>query len=300
MQPNISRAISTKVLAVLVVGFLAVPSLPVDAHAGETPRMLDPNVLPDKPDLSGLPRLRFLTSLDFPPFNFSDATKRPTGFNVDMARAICATLEIEEKCEIQALPWDELRDALEARRGEAIIAGNAITAEARAELALSQAYFRFPARFVTRRPAEGQPSSLQDDIYADLSGKTVAVEEGSAHAVMLETHFPDANASLVADQQAGYAALKDGEADFLFGDGVSLSFFLASPAADKCCVFAGGPYFDSQFLGKGMAVAVRQSDGDLLQAIEHALALLERDGQYGEIFSRYFPLSPYAPAGTGP
>ncbi|TIT46268.1 MAG: transporter substrate-binding domain-containing protein, partial [Mesorhizobium sp.] len=58
-----------------------------------------------KPDLSALPRLRFLTTTDFPPFNFLDGAGRLSGFHVDLARAICAELGIAEKCQIQALPW---------------------------------------------------------------------------------------------------------------------------------------------------------------------------------------------------
>ncbi|RUX99522.1 transporter substrate-binding domain-containing protein, partial [Mesorhizobium sp. M2A.F.Ca.ET.040.01.1.1] len=61
-----------------------------------------------KPDLSALPRLRFLTTTDFPPFNFLDGAGRLSGFHIDLARAICAELGVAEKCQIQALPWNEL------------------------------------------------------------------------------------------------------------------------------------------------------------------------------------------------
>ena len=76
----------------------------------------------------GLERLRFLTTTDFPPFNFLDGNGRLSGFHVDLARAICAELGIVDKCQIQALPWDELDAALQKGEGEAIMAGIAVTA----------------------------------------------------------------------------------------------------------------------------------------------------------------------------
>ena len=89
-----------------------------------------------KPDLSALPRLRFLTTTDFPPFNFLDGAGRLSGFHVDLARAICAELGIAEKCQIQALPWAELEGALQKGEGEAIIAGIAATPEVAVEICL--------------------------------------------------------------------------------------------------------------------------------------------------------------------
>ena len=44
--------------------------------------------------------IRFLTTDDFPPFNFLNDRGQLTGFNVDLARAICA--ELNAPCTIQA------------------------------------------------------------------------------------------------------------------------------------------------------------------------------------------------------
>ena len=92
---------------------------PARAAEPQVPVLWDSKERLPKPDLSTLPRLRFLTTTDFPPFNFIDKSGRLSGFHIDLARAICAELGIAEKCQIQALPWSELGDALnkgEARR----------------------------------------------------------------------------------------------------------------------------------------------------------------------------------------
>ena len=46
-----------------------------------------------KPDWSWLVALRFVTETDYPPFNYRDEDGTLTGFNVDLARAICRELE---------------------------------------------------------------------------------------------------------------------------------------------------------------------------------------------------------------
>lgn len=261
------------------------------ARAQQAPDLFDPHDRIVRPDLSGLPRLRFLTSLDFPPFNFADEERRPSGFNVEIARALCAELQIDLKCEIQGMPWEELDPALDGLHGEAIIAGHAITAKLREERAVSLPYFRSPARFVARRsfPINGtNPTRL-------VRGRKVAVVTGSAHEAMLKAWFPDAVPAGYDDAPAAYKALSSGEADMIFGDGVSLAFWLASPASESCCAFVSGPFLSQHFLGPGMAIVMRKDSARIIEAINSGLAALEEKGVYREIFTRYFPLSPFAP-----
>lgn len=64
------------------------------AQEGFVPNFWDKHERFVKPDMSDIQRLRFLTTTDFPPFNFIDRNKRLTGFNVDLARAICQELDL--------------------------------------------------------------------------------------------------------------------------------------------------------------------------------------------------------------
>ncbi|GAB4364096.1 MAG: transporter substrate-binding domain-containing protein [Oricola sp.] len=260
------------------------------AAASDAPRLFDPNERIARADLSGVVRLRFLTSLDFPPFNFADSQRRPAGFNVEIARAICAELGIESKCEIQAMPWEELDPALDGLHGEAIIAGHGISAELREKRAVSAPYFRFPARFAAR--SDFAPSS--NDMTRLVIGKKVGVVRGSAHAAMLRAWFPDAVPVEFDAPGDSYGALREGAVDFVFGDGVGLSFWLASPKAQACCGFVSGPFLSDRFLGPGMAIVMRKDSARMIPAINSALAALEEKGVYQEIFARYFPLSPFA------
>jgi polar amino acid transport system substrate-binding protein len=53
------------------------------------PGFWDPRRRPERPDLSKLTVIRFLTETDYPPFNFTGADGNPAGFNVDLACALC-------------------------------------------------------------------------------------------------------------------------------------------------------------------------------------------------------------------
>lgn len=255
----------------------------------EPPRFWDPGFSAPAVDLGGLQRLRFLTSLDFPPFNFADATRKPTGFNVDLARAICAELNVVDRCEIQAIPWEELEPALEAGRGEVILAGHAARADLRLRFGLSEPYFRFPARFVS-----GLGTASEDDgADGPAEGSKVAVVANSDHAAMLAAFFPRLEATPFADMPAAYRALQQGTADYIFGDGVVLSFWLASPAAEACCGFVSGPYLSETHLGTGMVAVTRAEDVRLLDAVNGALKAVEDKGIYAEIYTRYLPVDPF-------
>jgi polar amino acid transport system substrate-binding protein len=241
-----------------------------------------------KPDLSGLQRLRFLTTVDFPPFNFLDSDGQLTGFNVDLARAICAELDILDKCQIQGLPFGELGAALDKGEGEAVIAGLAITQESREEFAFSRPYLRFPARFVMPKP-----TALSEPIYNKITGLRIGVMAGSAHERMLRAYFPDAKPVTFTRQDWLYESLRDRKIDGAFGDGMRFSFWLAGTDSKGCCRFAGGPYLAPEYLGEGMAIAVAKDDFPLAEAFDYALREITVKGKFAELYLRYFPVSFY-------
>src|SRR5690606_4504103 len=111
------------------------------------PYHVDPSAREIAPNLSAVPSIRFLTTADFPPFNYRDADGQLIGFNVDLARALCEELEVA--CTIQAWPWEQVARALADNQGDALIAGLAITPENGETFDFSSIYLALPARFVT-------------------------------------------------------------------------------------------------------------------------------------------------------
>jgi polar amino acid transport system substrate-binding protein len=246
------------------------------------PDFWDPKRRIERPPAAAVPSIRFVTTDDFPPFNFIDSHGRLTGFNVDLARAICTELAI--RCTMQAREWGDLAGRLTGKTADAAIAGIAINAENRAVLDFSDVYLRPAARLVVRKADAGmEVSSL------GLRGKTLAVVGASAHEAYLAAMFPEIGRKLYPTADAAREAVKSGAADATFGDGLQLSFWLTSEAAGNCCTFAGGPYLEARFFGQGYAVAFAKGSNDLKHAVNAALQAIYEKGIYAELYLRYFP-----------
>ena len=255
------------------------------ARADPVPNLWDPNLHLDKPDLSSLRAIRFLTADDYPPLDFLDAQGNLTGFNVEIARALCEDLRVP--CTIQARRWDTLADALREKSGDAMIASMRATPALRADFEFTAPYYLTPARFAARKDFP------LDFDAAPLKGRKVGVVKGSAHARYLAAFFPEAAAREYADFAALRAGLKAGEVDLVFADGLTLGVWLAGEDAGGCCAFRGGPFLESRYFGEGVSIAVRREDDTLRRALDYALARLAASGKYAEIYRRYFPLSFY-------
>jgi polar amino acid transport system substrate-binding protein len=246
----------------------------------------DPRRRPEKPDLRSVAQIRFLTADDFPPFNFAGPDGAPVGFNIDLARAVCEELALS--CTIQARRFDTLVDALVANDGDAVIASLAVTPALRRRLGFTEPYFRTPARLVGRRDGTAAPPQ-------DLAGLKLGVVEGSSHAAFARAFFPRATIVAAKTPDEARSALRSGSVDLVFGDGVSLAFWLTGDASGDCCRFVGGPFLESRFFGEGLSVAVRREDETLRHAIDHALFRLWERGVYADLVRRWFPLNPFQP-----
>ena len=144
-------AAAALVVAVLSGGTAVAQTVakPTEAAPQAVPGFWDPRRRPERPDLTRLSVIRFLTETDYPPFNFTGPDGNPAGFNVDLARALCE--EIKVTCTIQMRRFETLLDAISSNRGDAIIASIAVTPQMRARVDFSDPYYRAPARFVSRR-----------------------------------------------------------------------------------------------------------------------------------------------------
>jgi polar amino acid transport system substrate-binding protein len=262
----------------------ASPAPAVAQAVVDMPVLMDPGERLTRPDLSSLPRLRVLTTVDFPPFSFVDQTGRLSGFHVDLVREICAELSIEPKCQIQAMPFADIETALEDGTGEAAVAGIAVTAALRERFSFSRPYLTIPARFAVRRDWQAPTKAAEA-----LAGRPVGVVAGTAHDAMLRAFFPGLKRTAFDSQEAMLSALKQGGVDAVFSDGLRLPFWIASADAEACCRLFDGPYVSSRFLGEGLTVMTKKDPGLLPAAMDYALNQLIRKGRLQEIYLRYFP-----------
>lgn len=282
MKHRRNPVLSLFALAVFLAGSVS----PIPAMPAEQPHFYDPAERMPKPDLSQIVQIRFLTTTDFPPFNFLDGSGKLTGFHIDIARAICTELSLTDKCSIQALPWAELAGMIDRNEADAILAGMDVNLETRRHFTFTRPFLQFPARFVVRK-ANASAFSAEKG----LAGLRIGVAARSAHEDMLRTYFPAARVVIYDRADWALEDLRDGKTDAVFGDGMRQAFWTSSAQAADCCSLAGEPYLAREYLGAGLTIAVSKSRPELAQALDHALRKIEASGQSTELYLRYFPIS---------
>jgi polar amino acid transport system substrate-binding protein len=270
--------------AILMPGVIRAEGL----GGGRLPMLFDTRERLPGADLSAVVRIRFLMSVDFPPFNFTDQDGRLTGFHVDLVREICAQLKIEAKCQMQALPFDELEAAMEMGEGEASVSGIAATSDLRKSFSFSRPYLQLPARFARNKQVQ-----LGGETAASLAGRKVGVVKGSQHEAMLKAFFPEIVATGFDGYDNLFDALKTKKVDAIFADGLRLPFWVSGAASADCCALLDGPYLADRFLGEGLTIMVNDPGDVLVPAFDQALAALSRNGRLEEIYRRYFPYGMY-------
>lgn len=254
--------------------------------AAELPRLRTAGSETSEPDRAPKRLVRFLTSADYPPFQYVAPDGNPAGFNVDLARAICS--ELGFSCTIQALPWNDLLDALQNGRADALVAGMKPTEDLRGKADLTRPYFRAVARFTAPKA-----SLLKDATPEALATKRIAVVAGTAHEAFLKAFFAKSDLRGFPDAELARAALKGGQVDAMFGDGAALSLWLGGSASEHCCAFVGSAYTESRYFGEGMVIATRKGDLRLRDQIDTALDNIETKGVLSDLYLRWFPIGIY-------
>jgi len=121
--------------------------------------------------------------------------------------------------------------------------------------------------------------------------KKIGVIDGTAHEVYLGDFFTQSAVVAFGSMDEAKSALREGKVDFLFGDGISLMFWLNGTLSESCCEFRGGPFTESRYFGEGIGIALRKGNRKLRDALNYGLHLARSEGRFEELYLRYFPLS---------
>ncbi|TXM99991.1 transporter substrate-binding domain-containing protein, partial [Methylobacterium sp. WL103] len=105
--------------------------------------------------------------------------------------------------------------------------------------------------------------------------------------------LPKAEAKPFSDLASAEGAVKRGEADYVFADGLGLALWVGGLEAGNCCALTGGDYLENRYFGEGIGLITRQEDAALSRALDDALQRVWDDGKYTELYLRFFPVSPF-------
>lgn len=285
-----TRWISPALLAVamaLLVGRADAQTPPAPGQGVAIPNFWNPRARQERIDAPQTSRtVRFLTDDEFPPLHFPGPDGTPTGFSVELARAVCEKLALT--CTVQARRFDTLLDALADKQGDVVAAAIPLTPALRARFLATRPYFRWPGRFAARTD-----KALPVPSATALAGRSVGVVAGSAHAAYLKAFFPKAEARDFNDLAAAEGALRRGEVEYVFADGLNLALWVGGIESAQCCALVGGDYLENRYFGEGIGLVTRPDDAALARALDDALQRVWDDGKYAELYLRFFPVSPF-------
>ena len=225
--------------------------------------------------------LRIGTEGAYPPFNYIDANNELQGFDVDIAKALCAKMGVE--CTIVAQDWDGIIPALLAGKYDAIVASMSITDERQQVIDFTDRYYTNSLVFVMPKD-----SGVTDVSPEGLAGKALGAQSSTVSANFLEEHYGDADVKLYPTQDDAYLDLASGRLDGVLADIGPSDLWLATEDG-ACCEFVGEAVVKDDVIGIG----VRKEDTELKARLNEAIAGILADGTYEEVSKKYFPFSLY-------
>ncbi len=230
-------------------------------------------------------KVRIGTEGAYPPFNFKDASGELKGFDIDIAKALCA--EMKAQCTFVAQDWDGIIPALLAKKYDAIIASMSITEERKKKVDFTDKYYSSPAKFIVDKK-----SGITDVSVEAMKGKTIGAQGSTIHANFLDDLYKGSNIKLYKTQDDANADLASGRLDAVLADSAVLLGWLKTDSGG-CCAFTGPGFNDPKYFGVGAGIAIRKDQDELREAFNKAIAAIRANGTYKKINEKYFPFDIY-------
>ncbi|MEL0658865.1 ABC transporter substrate-binding protein [Psychromonas arctica] len=221
----------------------------------------------------------------YPPFSKTEEDGSITGFDIDIANALCA--ELEAKCTLVKQDWDGIIPALLGRKFDAIIATMDITEERQKKVAFTKKYQHIPARFVAIKGVAYEATE------AFMEGKKIGVQRATTMDLYISDNFPSAKIKRYGSADEAYLDLKADRLDYVMADSAAIADgLLAKDGGDKF-EFVGPKLNDPKWFGYGAGIAIRKQDKDLVEQLNKAIDAIRADGTYKTIQDKYFTFDVY-------
>lgn len=220
--------------------------------------------------------LRIGTEGAYAPFNYTNADGTLGGFDVDMANALCADMQVT--CEITAQDWDGIIPGLKAGKYDAIVAAMSVTPEREQQVAFTDPYFSNTLVFLAKKDSSFEPSNSDD-----INAHSIAAQRSTISSQWLENTYPKANMKLYDTLSNAFLDLGSSRVDAMISDKLPALEWLSSPTGSNY-VLKG----DEIDINDNFAIAVRPNDEALQAKINQSLANLKANGTYDKINQKYF------------
>ncbi|MGY9028493.1 MAG: transporter substrate-binding domain-containing protein [Rhodobacterales bacterium] len=209
--------------------------------------------------------VRMGTEGAYPPYNFINDAGEVDGFERELGDELCVRAALT--CEWVVNDWDSIIPNLVSGNYDTIIAGMSITAERDEVIDFTQNY---------TQPDASAYMALSADV--NLSGAVIAAQTNTIQASFVAA----SGATLVefSTPEETVAAVKNGEADAVLAD---KSYLVPVAEADNSLVLLA----QQELIGGGVGMGVRESDNDLRDKFDAAIASMKADGSLNALIAKW-------------
>jgi octopine/nopaline transport system substrate-binding protein len=246
--------------------------------------------------------VRIATEGAYAPWNFTDSSGKLVGFELDLAKDLCARMQVE--CVIVQQAWDGIIPALQAGKYDVIMAGMSITDERKKVISFSDSYAVEPNAFVVMKSSplasfkteassiilpdmDAGETAAMEAIKTTLKGKTVGAQVATTHENFLRKYLGDSVDIRTYDTQENLDLdLQAGRVDVALA---SMSYWKPLMASDKGKDFVAiGPGMNGGVFGAGVGAGIRQADADLVAMFSKAIGEAAADGTLKKLAVQWF------------
>ena len=213
--------------------------------------------------------INLATEANYPPFNFYKG-KVLTGFEVELGEEIARRLGVKPKW--TTVVFESLLLGVQRDRYDLVIASHGITAERLKAVAFSEPHYCSGGALVAK---PGGPRTLDD-----LKGKIVTMGVNTSYLGYVQKLPGIGGVKTFGTTNDQLNAVLSGRADAMVLDRFN--------AIDAAKVLPGKLQIGDVIFPEKIGMAVKKGNKDLLEAVNKALADMQRDGAYKKLSEKYF------------
>ena len=268
--------LSGLVITVLLLGACSKPAEPV---AGAVPAASATSTVAVPAPV--LQDLRVAIDPTYEPFTYKMADGSPTGFDIDIANALCD--HIKRKCVFVEQVWDSMIPGLMARKYDVVISSMGITEARQAQIDFSDRYYKTHSRLVLKK-------TVKFDGPASIKGKRIGVGKATIQEKYALGELKPAGVKVVSydAQDQVYLDLRAGRIDGTVADFVEVTGGFLSKPEGQDYQLVGPELDDPKYFGTGVGIGLRKGDAALRETLNAAIQAIRANGVYKTINDKYF------------
>ena len=227
------------------------------------------------------------TSADFPPFEYTDATGKIIGFDIELITKILENLNYT--VEVKDIGFDSLIPSLQSGTIDVIAAAMTITDDRKQVIDFSDPYYQADQSVLVKKDSGVEINASHDleNFTASIANLTIGSQTGTTGAAWVQENLID-KGLMPEDNLKLYDLYLDAVADLDIGPTRLDIIILDLPVAQA---FAENPNREVAYTistGENYGFGVKKGETDLVEKINEELEMFMESDDWTDLITKYF------------